>query len=246
MRKAHVYLYMGSVALGYFIMWPFLYYFSRKPQRYPALNKFRRFLGAASSAFVGIFYSFDYEQAINWDRPYIICANHTSNLDISAMSILVKNNCFFMGKHELEDGLVTGLFFRTVDIPVNRESKMSSFRAFKKAAERLQHGMSLIIFPEGKIADDYPPRLGEFKNGPFRLAIELKIPIIPVTSANTWQILWDTGTKFGSRPGVCKFKVGKPVETSELTIDDADSLRDKVYELMSAALKQQDQVHAPA
>jgi hypothetical protein len=38
-----------------------------------------------------------------------------------------------MGKQELEDGLVTGLFFRTVDIAVNRESKMSSFRAFKKA-----------------------------------------------------------------------------------------------------------------
>ena len=28
-----------------------------------------------------------------------------------------------MGKEELLDGFVTGLYFRTIDIPVNRESK---------------------------------------------------------------------------------------------------------------------------
>jgi len=142
-----------------------------------------------------------------------------------------------MGKQELEDGLVTGLFFRTVDIPVNRDSKMSSFRAFKKASEKLQEGVSLIIFPEGRISDNYPPQLGSFKNGPFRLAIELKIPIIPVVSANTWQILWDTGIKHGSRPGVCKFKVYKPIETAHMNIDDADTLRDKVFEVMNRDLK---------
>ena len=142
-----------------------------------------------------------------------------------------------MGKQELEDGLVTGFFFRTVDIPVNRDSKMSSFRAFKKASEKLQEGISLIIFPEGGISDHYPPQLCQFKNGPFRLAIELKIPIIPVSSANTWQILWDTGTKHGSRPGLCKFKVHKPVETAHLAIDDADALRDEIFEIINRGLK---------
>lgn len=142
-----------------------------------------------------------------------------------------------MGKQELEDGLVTGLFFRTVDIPVNRDSKMSSFRAFKKASERLQEGISLIIFPEGRISDHYPPQLCPFKNGPFRLAIELKIPVIPVSSANTWQILWDTGIKHGSRPGISKFKVHKPIETAHLSIDDADVLRDEVFEIMNNDLK---------
>lgn len=142
-----------------------------------------------------------------------------------------------MGKHELENGLVTGLFFRTVDIPVNRDSKMSSFRAFKKASEKLQEGVSLIIFPEGGISDHYPPQLCPFKNGPFRLAIELKIPVIPVSSANTWQILWDTGIKHGSRPGISKFKVHKPIETAHLSIDDADALRDEVFEIMNNDLK---------
>ena len=48
---------------------------------------------------------------------------------------MVKSNYSFIGKEALKDGLVTNLFFGTVDVPVNRDSKMSSYRAFKKAEE---------------------------------------------------------------------------------------------------------------
>ena len=235
-KKIHVYLYVFSVALCYFIAWPALYYFSRKPSRYIYMNKLRRAWGFISSAVVGFFYKFDYEQPIDWSKTYIVCCNHTSNLDISAMSVLVNNNCCFMGKEELKDGLVTGLFFRSVDITVNRESNISAFRAFKKAAERLQNGITMIIFPEGKIGEEYPPMLHEFKNGPFKLAIELKVPIIPVSSADTWKKLWDDGTRFGTHPGVCHFYVHKPVETAHLTAADADTLRDEVYEIINKQL----------
>ncbi|MBB6110186.1 lysophospholipid acyltransferase family protein [Mucilaginibacter lappiensis] len=206
------------------------------------MNRLRRFWGLISSAAVGFFYRFEFEEPVDWSKTYIVCANHTSNLDIAAMCVLVNNNCCFMGKQELEDGLVTGLFFRSVDIAVNRDSKMSSFRAFKKAAEKLQSGITMIIFPEGKIADDYPPQLQEFKNGPFRLAIELKIPIIAVTSPNTWQMLWDTGLQHGSKPGVCDFYVHKPIDTTKLTVDDADMLRDRVYDLMKQKLNELQQL----
>jgi 1-acyl-sn-glycerol-3-phosphate acyltransferase len=196
------------------------------------MNKIRRLWGFLSSACVGIFYRFTYEVPLDRKNPHIICPNHTSNLDITAVSLLVKNDCCFMGKEELTEGLVTSLFFRTVDIPVNRESRMSSFRAFKKAMEKLQGGITMIIFPEGKIPDDYPPQLHAFKNGPFRLAIEAGVPIVPVTSLNTWKLLWDTGTKHGSRPGICNVFIHKPIETKHLTVEDADNLRDEVYRIM--------------
>ncbi|MBE9582904.1 1-acyl-sn-glycerol-3-phosphate acyltransferase [Mucilaginibacter sp. JRF] len=236
LRKAHARLYRYSVGFFYFVFWPLLYYFSRKPERYASMNKVRRAWGFVSSLVAGITYNIDIEQKIDWSRTYIICPNHTSNLDITAMSIAIKNNICFMGKDELLDGLVTGLFFRTVDIPVNRESKMSSFRAFKATAERLQKGVTMIIFPEGTIPDIYPPELISFKNGPFRLAIEHKIPIIPVTSLNTWQILWDDGLKYGSKPGVCNIFVHKPIETAHLTVDDTDALRDQVHSIIQQKL----------
>jgi 1-acyl-sn-glycerol-3-phosphate acyltransferase len=237
LKKVHIYWYVISVALSYFILWPFFKYFSKDPSRYHAMNKLRRAWAFTSSAMAGFFYRFEYQEPIDWSKTYIICPNHSSNLDIAAMCVLVNSNCSFMGKQELEDGVVTGLFFRSVDIPVNRDSKMSSFRAFKKASEKLQSGISMVIFPEGMISDNYPPKLCEFKNGPFRLAIEHQIPILPVTSINTWEILWDTGTKYGSRPGVCDFYVHKPIDTSNLTIADADALRDQVYDIIKNKLQ---------
>jgi len=233
LKKVHVYLYVISVALTYFLFWPVFYYLSRKPSRYRRMNALRRVWGFLSSALVGFFFKYEYEQPVDWSKTYIICPNHTSNLDIAAMCILVNSNCSFIGKEELKDGLVTGLFFKSVDIPVNRDSKMSSYRAFKEAGERLKNGISLVIFPEGKIDDEYPPVLHEFKNGPFRLAIDLKIPIIPVSSANTWEMLWDDGTKYGTKPGVCKFYVHKPIDTAHLIPEDADALRDEVYNIIN-------------
>ncbi|RVT98059.1 1-acyl-sn-glycerol-3-phosphate acyltransferase [Mucilaginibacter limnophilus] len=238
LKKVHTQIYRYSVGLFYFIFWPFLYYYSRNPGRYKSMNKVRRVWGFISSMVAGITYNIDYEQRIDWSKAYIICPNHTSNLDITAMSLAIKNNICFMGKDELLDGVVTRLFFQTVDIPVNRESKMSSFRAFKAASERLQQGMTMVIFPEGTIPDIYPPELIAFKNGPFRMAIEHKIPVIPVTSLNTWQILWDDGKKLGSKPGVCNIFVHKPVETAHLTLDDAEALREQVYNIINQKLQQ--------
>ncbi|RYE15636.1 MAG: 1-acyl-sn-glycerol-3-phosphate acyltransferase, partial [Sphingobacteriales bacterium] len=231
LKRAHRRFYQFNVGILYILIRPLLWYYSRKPSRYHNMNRVRRIWGYISSLLTGIRYNIVYEQPINWSRAYIVCPNHTSNLDITSASIAIKNNICFIGKDELINGFVTGIFFRTVDIPVNRDSKMSSFRAFKTAAERLQSGMTMVIFPEGTIPDTYPPELIAFKNGPFRLAIEHKIPVIPVSSPNTWKVLWDDGAKFGSKPGVCDIFVHKPIETAHLTPDDADALREQVRDI---------------
>src|ERR1700761_9360803 len=128
LKKLHAYLYRLNVGLIYLAWWPFFYYFSRKPERYIHLNKLRTWWGFLSSLLSGIIYKFEYEEPIDWSRAYIICPNHISNLDITMASILAKNDYSFLGKEELLKGFVTRLFFKTVDIPVNRLSKISSFK----------------------------------------------------------------------------------------------------------------------
>jgi 1-acyl-sn-glycerol-3-phosphate acyltransferase len=157
-----------------------------------------------------------------------------------SVTFILKNTFCFMGKHELLENPLLGIFFRTIDIPVNRDSKMSSYRAFKQTGERLESGMSVVIFPEGTISKDYPPELQEFKNGPFRLAIELKIPILPITSLDTWKVMWDSGGEYGSRPGICNKIVHKPIETGDLTVEDADLLKDEVYRVIKQKLDEND------
>ena len=142
-----------------------------------------------------------------------------------------------MGKDELLNNPVLGIFFKTIDISVNRDSKISAFRAFKKAGENLEKGMSLIIFPEGKIDVHYPPKLGEFKNGPFRLAIDKNIPLVPVSITNVWKIIWDDGSQYGSKPGICDIYVHKPINTAVLAIDDADLLKGRVFQQIDSKLE---------
>ena len=230
MKRIHACWYIFSVVVSFLIFSPFFYYYSRKPSRYLTLNWFRKGFAFLSSALAGVYYKHVYETNIGWDKPFIVCANHTSNLDIAAITGIMQGNFAFLGKEELVRNPVLGMFFRTIDIPVNRESKIASFRAFKKADEYLQQGMSLVIFPEGKIGYEYPPILHEFKNGPFRLAIERQIPIVPVCIDQLWKLMWDDGFKYGSHPGVGQLWVHEPIETKGMNVDDADSLKEQVYQ----------------
>lgn len=201
------------------------------------MNRMRWVFSYFSSILSGFLFRFSFEEKVDWSKQYIICANHTSNLDITAIILLLKRNYVFFGKEELLHNFVTGIYFRTIDIPVNRESKISAFRAFKKAEEKLKEGKSVVIFPEGMISNHYPPVLQPFKNGPFRLAIEQGVQILPVTICNNWNLMWDDGKRYGTRPGICDIAVHAPIDTKNLTADDADDLKNKVFEIINNKLE---------
>lgn len=233
LRKIHRCLYLASVLFFFVLCYPLLAFFARNPERhFHAIARCRRIIGFLSSATVGLFYRFRLEEPIDWSKRYIICSNHTSNLDITAMVLLCPADFSFMGKIELLDNPVTGLFFRTIDIPLNRQSKISAFKAFKRADEHLRKGRSMVIFPEGQIGEAYPPQLYDFKNGPFKLAIETQAAILPVVIHNAWNAFWDDAKSFGSRPGIIQVEVLKPITTVGLSPDEADRLRDDVYHLI--------------
>lgn len=233
-KRLHCYWLLFQMVLWFFILYPPLYYYSRKPERYWGMVVLRRWWARMSTLLSGIFFRFEFEESIDWSQAYMICPYHTSNLDTMMISLLVRSNRMcIMGKEELKDNLVTGIYFRTVDLPVDRSSKIASFRAFRAAGEKLGNHISMVMFPEGGIIDDYPPRLQEFKSGPFRLAIGQKVPVLAISSLNTWKVMWDSGTKYGSRPGICKVYIHKPIDTSDLTIDDSDTLSDRVFDIMN-------------
>ncbi len=236
-KKLHLYYFLTLLALSFILLYPLIYLFSREPVNFNGMNRLRLAFSSISTALSGIFYRFTYEQEIDWSKTYIICANHTSNLDITAIILLVKRNLVFMGKEELLKNFITGIYFRTIDIPLNRESKMSAFRAFKKAEESIIAGNHVVIFPEGMISNHYPPVLQEFKNGPFKLAISQGAPILPVSIINNWELIWDDGSKYGSKPGICDIYIHAPIETKGMLPSDSDALRDNVFEMINGRVK---------
>lgn len=236
LRKIHVRIYIFWVVFFFVLFYPMLWITAKNPQKHFSLIAgVRRKIAKLSAFCSGFFFKIKASANINWKRPYIICANHTSILDISALVIYCNQDIIFMGKAELLNNPITRMFFKTIDIPIDRNSKISSYRAFKMAQQKLDEGRSIVIFPEGKIDDNYPPVLQSFKNGPFRLAIEKQVPILPIVIHNLWKLLWDEG-KRGSRPGCSFIERLSPIETQQFKIDDVDDLKDYVRSLFEKQL----------
>ncbi|MHA4895510.1 lysophospholipid acyltransferase family protein [Pedobacter sp. PWIIR3] len=234
LRRAHWFYSIIVIFTLSFLFYPFYYLFTRTERLYLLLNYSRKLHSFICALLIGVIFKFEFEVPLKKGQTYVFCGNHTSNLDIMIFCVLGKGKFHFLGKDELLNNPVLKLFFKTIDVPVNRDSKISSFRAFKKVAENLAKGMSLMIFPEGKIDDEqYPPQLLPFKNGPFRLAIDTKVPLVAVTLTDVWKKMWDDGAKYGTRPGICHIYVHAPILTSNLTPEDSDVLKDRIFAIIN-------------
>lgn len=140
-----------------------------------------------------------------------------------------------MGKVELLKAPLFSIFFKRMDIPVDRKSRMGSHRAFTQAGEKIDEGYSMVIYPEGTIAETGVLR--PFKNGAFKLAIEKQVPIVPVANLNNWKLLQNGGffKSFG-RPGLAKIVVGAPISTKGMTEENLVDLRNQVHAFIQGEL----------
>ena len=167
-------------------------------------------------------------------HPVIFCANHTSYLDIVVSYYLLPGYFVFMGKQELDRIPLFRIFFRKMNILVDRKSKIGSHKAFLQAGEEVEKGHSVFLFPEGTISKE-APLLRPFKNGSFKLAIYKQIPIVPITFTNNWHILQNGGFfKANGRPGIAEVVVHAALETKGLGDDDLLSLRGKISDIIAS------------
>ena len=147
-----------------------------------------------------------------------------------------------MGKQELGRIPLFKIFFKRMNILVDRGSNMSSHRAFTRAGQEIDKGHSTFIYPEAGISSN--GKLRGFKNGAFKLAIEKQVPIVPITYLNNWKILQNGGFfKSYGGPGISKIIVHKPIATLGMTENDLLSLKTKVYEIITKELEKFNEKH---
>ena len=187
--------------------------------------------------FTGISYSIEQEVPLNRKQAYIICPNHSSYLDIILSYLVLPVYFLMIGKAQLKRVPLFKIFFKKMNIAVERSSKIDSHRAFVRAAEEIDKGTSMVMFPEGTIPN-HTPKLGMFKNGPFKLAIDKQIPIVPVTFKNNWKILPDgRKKKKGGKPGTAFVVIHKPIETKGMTEDDLVLLKNTVFDIIDSTIR---------
>lgn len=236
LQKIHFFWYMFMVALSFYIMYPLFYYYTRKESRYHKVAKLRKIW--CDIGFILGFYSYsaEYEVDVDFSKPMIIVANHTSYLDTPLICTIISGNYHFMGKVELLKNPVLKLFFQTIDVPVDRSNRIASYRALKKVEENIHKGFSLILYPEGTMSKN-PPEMGEFKAGAFKLAVDTKVPILPISFLNNYKLMKGSGLKYGSRPGIMRAFVHKPIETSNLsTPEELENLSKQIFETLKSKL----------
>ena len=168
--------------------------------------------------------------------PYIICCNHSSYLDIIHMYNVVPEYFLFMGKSELERWPLIGMFFKGMNIAVDRSSNMGAAKAFRRASQLLDQGVSIAIFPEGTIPP-FTPRMKPFKDGAFKLALEKQLPIVPITFLDHWRLLGEPSDLFSrARPGISRAVLHAPIATKGMTEADLIALRQQVFNTIEAPL----------
>lgn len=165
------------------------------------------------------------------DTPYVFASNHTSFADIWALFAGLPGSVRFVAKKELMSIPVFGLALRARgEIPIDRAKLRDAFAAYDEAAQRIQAGLSAIVFAEGTRSRD--GKLHGFKKGPFVLAIRAGVPVVPVFIEGTFEALPPGG--WYVRRGPITLKIGAPIATAGRTFDDRNALLAVAHAQMEA------------
>lgn len=219
----------------FLVLYP-LFYITIKAQKLNTAFKLKRFWSYGIAYGSGIFPQISFEFSKKLPQPCVIVANHTSYLDIVLSTLYIDHLALYMGKAELLNVPLFNIFFKGMDIPVNRTSRVHAHKAFITAAEQIEKGRSMVIYPEGTIPKN-PHKILPFKNGAFKLAIEKQVPILPVVHLNNWHLLQNGGFfKSNGRFGVAKIVVLKPIETKGMGEENVEELKKTVYNLINDKL----------
>ena len=157
-------------------------------------------------------------------HPYVVVSNHQSLADIPVISKLPWE-MKWVAKKELFGLPVLGWLMKLAgDIAVDRTDPNSRSSVLLRARRVLDHGCSVMFFPEGTRSKD--GRIKRFHDGAFRLAIRAGVPVLPLAIDGTMNAIPKHGWQFG-RADV-RLDVLPPIPTEGMTEDDVPALRDRV------------------
>ena len=173
------------------------------------------------------------------NRAYIFMSNHVSNLDPPIMLPLIPRRASVMVKKELFSYPLLGRAMRLGSlVPVDRGNREAGIGAVRAAADVIRTGVNMLIYVEGHRSFD--GKLLPFKKGPFYLAEECKVPIVPITITGTHHVM--PKRRFSIRPGLVTVIFHYPIEPDQF--GSRDQLMEKVRQVINSGLPQQYQDQA--
>lgn len=166
-------------------------------------------------------------------RSYVLVSNHQSQCDILVLYGWLGVDFKWVMKQELRRVPGIGIACdRLGHIFIDRSDHAAAVATLAAARAKIVDGTSVIFFPEGTRSRD--GRLLPFKRGAFRMALDLGLPILPLTVAGTRDVL-PAGTA-DLLPGSVRLVIHPPVEIAGLGEGDCAALCEQVRELIGREL----------
>lgn len=164
-------------------------------------------------------------------RPYVAVANHESYADIFLISHLPWE-MKWLSKAEIMRLPLMGWMMRMAgDIPVYRGDTRSRREALSGIRDRLSKNVSVMVMPEGTRSPT--EQMLPFRDGAFRIAVELGLPVLPIAVAGTRNAMAKGSFRFNRARA--EARVLDPVPTTGMSADDVPRLRDMVRDRIAQA-----------
>jgi 1-acyl-sn-glycerol-3-phosphate acyltransferase len=146
------------------------------------------------------------------EGPLIFASNHESALDIWVLVEKLPRTVRFIAKQELFRIPVFGWYLRLGGhISVDRKNHVQAVQSLRAAAAVVRAGTSVIVFPEGTRSRDR--HVQPFKKGPFALAMEAQVPVVPVAVSGSAAVT--PSGLVAVRPGTIHVAVGEPIDPAQ-------------------------------
>jgi 1-acyl-sn-glycerol-3-phosphate acyltransferase len=169
-------------------------------------------------------------------HSYIVIANHQSQTDIFAIYGWLPFDFKWVMKMELRTAPVIGYACHKLGhVFIDRSNSEAARKSINAAKKNIAVGTSIVFFPEGTRSDD--GRLNEFKKGAFHLALEMGLPILPVTIIGTRDVLPNRST--GLFPGRALMIIHEPVSIDGYDEKNIPELIARTREIIDRPLRQE-------
>jgi 1-acyl-sn-glycerol-3-phosphate acyltransferase len=150
--------------------------------------------------------------------PAVLISNHQSAADIVAAMGLFHPFKFVSKASLFKVPMVGWMMSLMRYVPVVRGQVHAMDRMLEDCRWWLRRGVAVLIFPEGTYAP--PGQRLPFKRGAFRLAIEEKVPLVPVVLEGTTDVIEGDGPWMRPRASV-RVRVLPPLPVESLGSDEA-------------------------